>query len=108
MINYERNAEIRRIIAEGTKTNAMNYTRSDTPPPNNREPIAYPNTHISIDGTCVECGQGRYRFIVSPELVKKHAGQIREILTQEECSCGSYLWLISIPPANSRIDDMMV
>lgn len=106
MINYERNAEIRRLIAEGTKNNMPTYpsnissgTLSNLKKP---EPEG-----VVIDGTCIECGQGKYRFVFHQSVVDKYAGTLREIMSESPCQCGGYMWLISIPPKHSRLDDMM-
>lgn len=105
MINYERNAELRKMFAEAAKTHAMNYTRSDTPPPVNT--TKQKPEGVTIEGMCIECGNGKHRFILAQSVADKYAGTIRETMTQSPCQCGGYLWLISIPPANSRIDDLI-
>ena len=59
----------------------------------------------AIDGMCMECQDGKYRFIVNERFFERYAGQVREIMSPEPCSCGSHLWLITIPPVGSRIDE---
>lgn len=103
VINYERNAEIRRLIAEGTKNNMPTYPSYNTALDNTpKEPEC-----VTIDGTCIECGQGKYRFMFHPSVVDKYAGTLREIMSESPCKCGGYMWLISIPPKHSKLDDMM-
>lgn len=63
--------------------------------------------HQTINGTCVECGQGKYSFIMHNTVTEKYAGTIRELLTHKPCTCGSYLWIVSIPPKTSRIDNVI-
>lgn len=75
---------------------------------NNTPPNSIATEFCTLEGTCVECGKGKYKFIADPELIKKYTGQIREILLPENCiCCGGYLWLISIPPENNKLDDIL-
>ena len=60
---------------------------------------------VIIDGICIECAQGKYRFTLHPTVFEKYAGTLREIITESPCVCGGYVWLISIPPKCSMLDD---
>lgn len=103
-MNHKYNAEIRKMIADGTKNNTSSTAAYKTAVYKTAKAV---EEGVKIDGTCVECGKGRYRFLLHPSVVEKYAGTLRETMTEAPCKCGSYLWLISIPPKNSKLDDMM-
>ena len=107
MMNCERNAEIRKMIAEGTRIQTINHAANMAPKFQREYPngIRFQEEGTTIDGICIECGNGKHRFVLAHSVVDKYAGTLRETMTQSPCPCGSYMWLNT--PKNNRIDDML-
>lgn len=92
-MDYEqRKARIERFAREAQKTMQESIAKSNT---------------VAMEGMCLECEHGKYLFQVPNTVVEKYAGTLREIMSEKPCPCGSHLWLISIPPKQTAIDDMM-
>jgi len=63
---------------------------------------------LNVHSTCAQCNNlNKYPLPATPETIKRFGGQTYEIVGRYCEQCGYNLWLITIPPTRTTIDDMI-